>query len=78
MRGAIEALIKMPTILYRKSLTEDNELEIMSRYFPVTDSIEIMVDRASGYDAIQEQEIRKEAKAFIEFVYKYVYLALKD
>jgi len=29
----------MPTILYRKSLTEDSELEIMSRHFPVTDSM---------------------------------------
>jgi hypothetical protein len=52
----------MPTILYRKSLTEDSEREIMARYFPITDCMvgiknELVIARYSAvpfYDEVEK------------------------
>jgi hypothetical protein len=40
--------------------------------------IDIMVDKATGYEVILENEVRESARQFIKFVYDVIYSRLQD
>jgi len=89
VRGAIEALIYEMKITFAQCLHAalSNE-EFIQQYDRLNGNhlnkllkrkpIDIMVDKATGYEVILENEVRESARQFIKFVYDVIYSRLQD